>query len=295
MSVPDTCVRWRCVSTLAVVTCLTVMGCSLFSSVDMASQMTAGRPVLPPLKAPADAVQMQLIFIERPADDPLISRLIWQELDQVGTMAPEARSLLDQNGIRVGQSGSHPPPALQKLLGLTESVVDARDEERQLMRGRRIGLRSSQESDIQMLDEPLESARVHYVLGGKHETVGYEMLRPVLKVKPVRVQDGWIRLEFAPEMHHGASRLRHTPTDEGWTLRGGQECDARYALRFQLMLNNGEMVVISGDPDRVESPGHRMFCRQVEGRPTQRALVIRLVDSGKVDTDPINNLASSTR
>ncbi len=287
MSVPDTLIRRARALTLAVSGGLLALGgCTLFSTNDLTKQLTASRSVLPPIKAPVDAVQLQVIFIERPADDPLIRNLIWQDLDQVGAMAPETRTVLDQNGIRVGQSGSHPPPSLQKLLGMTEELVAEGDADHQLMRGRRLGLRSAQESEIQTLDQPLDTS-IRYVLDGQEDTVPYEQLRPVLKIRPVRVQDGWIRLEFSPEMHHGQSRLRHTPTDEGWALRGGQECDARYLLKFHVMLNNGELAVISCDASKPDSVGSRMFTRKNEGRQTQRLLVVRLADSGRADLDPM--------
>lgn len=263
-----------------------VAGCSLFAPVDLAQQMTAQRSVLPPIKAPADAVQLQIVFIERPPDDPLVGQLVWQELDQVGSLAPETRATLERNGLRVGQAGSHPPPTLQKLLGLKEQLVEADREDRQMMRGRRLGLKSAQDSEIQTQDA-VRDCQIRYLVGDREELVDYTDSRPVLKIRPIRVQDGWIRLEMQPEIHHGMSRMRHTPTDEGWALRGGQKSDSRHALQFQAMLNNGEMVVISGDPERPESLGSRMFCTEVEGRKSLRMLVIRLANSGKSESDQL--------
>ncbi len=283
MSPADTTYRWRCAVVVVFGASLATIGCTLFSPLDLPLQVTAARPVLPPIKAPSDAVQLQIVFIERPADDPLVRQLVWQELDQVGAIPPETRTVLEENGFRVGQSGSHPPPALQKLLGLTGQLVNDTDESHQLMSGRRLGLRSSQNSEIQTLDEVLDCS-IRYRLGGKEEVVAYEQSR-VLKVSPVRVQDGWVRMEFAPEIHHGLARLRHTPTDDGWALRGGQKCDSRFALKFHTMLNNGELAVISGQPEQPETIGHRFFCHEVEGRKMLRLLVLRLADSGRSEAE----------
>ncbi|OYW18596.1 MAG: hypothetical protein B7Z55_10325, partial [Planctomycetales bacterium 12-60-4] len=194
------------------------------------------------------------------------------------------RNVLESNGLRIGQAGANPPPSLQKLLGLTGELVDPADQERQLMRGRRLGLRSGQETEVQSLDV-VQDTTVRYLIGGKQDLAEYLQARPVLQVRPVRVQDGWVRVEVAPEIHHGQARLRHTATDEGWAFRGGQQCDARHALKFHMMLNTGEFAVISGNVEQPESAGYRMFCYEVDGRLTQRLLVLRLADSGRSDVE----------
>ncbi len=284
MSAPDTAVRWRCAVAVLSGCSLMAIGCTLFSPLNLPTATTVQRQVLPPIKAPGDAVQLQVVFIERPTDDPLVRQLLWQDLDQVGAIPPETRQVLENNGLRIGQAGANPPPSLQKLLGLTGELVDPADQERQLMRGRRLGLRSGQETEIQSLDL-VQDCTIRYVLNGQTETAEYLQSRPVLQVRPVRVQDGWVRVEFAPEIHHGQARLRHTATEEGWALKGGQQCDARHPLKFQLMLNTGEFAVISGNVDQPESAGYRMFCYEVEGRLTQRLLVLRLADSGRTEAD----------
>lgn len=263
---------------------LATMGCSLFSSFDLPGETTSARQVLPPIKAPSDAVQLQVVFIERPVDDSLVNQLLWQELDQVGAISPATRQVLEQNGFRVGQSGANPPPVLQKLLGLTGELSEDTDDSRRMMNGRRLGLRSGQETEIRTLDTARDLS-IRYALTGKEETINYTQAQPVLKLRPVRVQNGWVRLELLPEIHHGESRLRHIATDDGWAMRGGQECDARQALQFHVMLNNGELAVIGSRVEQPETAGHRMFCQNIDGRGTQRLLVVRLATSGRTDQD----------
>jgi len=278
VSARDTARRWRCAG-LGLT--LTVVGCTLFSPFDVPpSDVGTQRSVLPPIKAPADAVQLQIVFVERPSDDPLVSQLIWQDIDQVGAVPPAKRQVLQDNGLRVGQVGAHPPASVQKLLGLTEELVDPTATDQNFMRGRRLGLRSAQETEVHTI-EALQEYTIQYQINGQEEIVDYKQSRPIFKIKPVRVQDGWVRLEFTPEIHHGEGRMRPTPTNAGWELRGGQNTDARHALKFDVMLNNGEMAVISGDALHANSFGQRCFCQTAEGRRTQRVLIIRLADAGQ--------------
>ncbi|MBI1347433.1 hypothetical protein GC163_14235 [bacterium] len=278
MSARDTAYRWHCAG-LGLT--LTVAGCTLFSPFDLTpTDSSSQRSALPPLKAPADAIQLQIVFVERPIDDPLVSQLIWQDIDQVGAVPPAKRQVLEDNGLRVGQVGAHPPGSVQKLLGLTQELVDPTSSDQQFMRGRRLGLRSSQETEVQTIDA-LQEYTIHYQFAGQEEIVDYKQSRPIFKIKPVRIQEGWVRLEFTPEIHHGEGRMRPTPTNAGWELRGGQNTDARHALKFDVMLNNGEIAIVSGDGLKPQSFGYRCFCQVADGRRTQRVLIIRLADAGQ--------------
>jgi hypothetical protein len=265
---------------LAATTLLAVAGCTFFSPADLSLAVGSSRPVLPPLKPPTDAVQLQIVFVERPSDDTLINQLVWQQVDQVGTLSPESRVMLHDHGFRVGQCGAQPPSVVQTLLGLSMELVDEAAAGEHLMRGRRLGLRSGQDTEILTLDTH-RNFSLHYLTIGKEEVVDYQQARSILRLKPVRVQDGWVRLDFTPEVHHGAALMRHTPTEEGWALKGGQKTDVRQALKFSVTLNTGELALISGDPTKSGTPGTEFFCQeQPDGRRTQRLLVVRLADAG---------------
>lgn len=280
MSFSDTTLSRRSALALLSSATVTALGCTLLEPFDLGQTTTTQRPTLPPIKPAVDAIQLQLLFVERPPDDPLVRDLLWLELDEVGAIPPATRQVLGDNGLRLGQSGSHPPPALQKLLGLTSEIVNDADPSQPLMRGRRVGLRSGQETEVQTVDD-LRDCRLTYHLAGKSEQVDYVQSRSILKITPVRVQEGWIRLEFSPELHHGESRMRHTPTEEGWTLKGGQRADVRQAFKFQVMLNQGEMAVVTTRGEPVDSLGARMFLQELDGRGSQRLLVVRLADAGQ--------------
>jgi len=261
--------------------CVTLtVGCALFLPPDVSTTVDAQRPLLPPLRPTPDAIQLQVLFVDRPVDDPVVTQLLWQEVDQVGAVPPAMRSVLKDNGLRVAQSGSNVPPTLQTLLGLASDISQVPPMDAATMSGRQLSLLSGQDSEIAVNDAQ-ESCIVRFQLNGEQETLEFPQARCLLRVRPVRVQDGWVKLEFTPEIHHGDSRLRHTPGDEGWMFRGGQKVDVRHALKFQLTLNTGEMAIVGtaeGDDDTL---GRRFFRHERDGQTQQRLLVVRISDAGR--------------
>jgi hypothetical protein len=117
--------------------------------------------------------------------------------------------------------------------------------------------------------------------GAKEKT--YEKFKSVLRLTAFRVQDGWARLEFAPEIHHGVDRLRPMVTNGGWQSREGQETDV-LPQRFSLKLHVGEIAVMTTAPEKHHSFGHNAFVREDETvGPLQRLLVVRLSNMSRVD------------
>lgn len=279
MSVVD---RFRCVRilTIAALIATTAVGCALFGTSDDTLQQATRKGGLPTLRPASDAIQLQVVFIERPVDDTLASQLVWQELDQIGALPPATRTLLLDHGFRVGQTGASPPPALQTLLGLTEEVTSGDPAEERLMRGRRMGLRSGNETEL-LTNDTVAQCQMKFLMNGQEETLDYQQARCLFRLKPVRQQDGWVRLDFTPEVHHGDSRMRPTPNEDGWALRGSQKVDVRHALKFSVTLTTGEFVVIGCAGKAADTPGNRFFQRETEnaGRQ-QRLLVVRVADAG---------------
>ena len=274
--------RFRSVRVLAVIalTAMTTVGCALFGSSEDALTQATRRGGLPVLRPASDAIQLQVVFIERPADDSLASQLVWQELDQIGALPPATRALLIDHGFRVGQTGASPPPALQTLLGLTEEITSNDADEERLMRGRRMGLRSGQETEL-LTNDSVAQCQMKFLSNGQEDVLDYQQARCIFRLKPVRQQDGWVRLDFTPEVHHGDARMRPTPNDEGWALRGGQKVDARHALKFSVTLSTGEFVVVGCDQSSKDTPGSRFFKRETEkAGEVQRLLVVRVADAG---------------
>jgi len=253
-------------------------GCALFSPFE-AQHVETNRPVLPPLRASTEAIQLQVYLVERPADDPLIHRLLWHEVDEVGATPPALRAVLQDNGLRVAQCGGNVPPSLQPLMSMN-SAGSQNPGDSTVPSGRQLCLLSGQESEI-LVSEAQEELTVRFHLGGSDERIDVQQARGVLRVRPVRQRDGWVKLEFTPEIHYGEARMRHMPSDDGWRLKSGQKSDVRQALKFELTLNTGEMAIVSAADAAEDTLGQRFFRREQDGRVQQRLVIIRLTEAGR--------------
>ena len=84
----------------------------------------------------------------------------------------------------------------------------------------------------------------------------YDNVKSILRLTALRLQDGWARLEFAPEIHHGVERLRPIVTDGRWQPRETQEIDA-LPQHFSLKLHVGEIAHYgrTGESAILRAPG----------------------------------------
>jgi len=275
-----------------VLSCLSaLLGCSLFSAIDPIQSVTSKRSVLPPLQASPDAIQLEIFFLERPAEDPLLAAGptgIWRDVDQIGALKAETRESLNENGFRIGHYSSNPPPSIQKLLGwVSEITTESQDYARPLM-GRHQFLAPGIETEI---PTGIEREQCEFVLRDKDDTktFAYEKVCCVMRMKAHRLQDGWVRVDFVPEIHHGDRKLRptYTHTEGGMSYKGGQNVDALLTHRFSVTMNVGETMLMTSNPDADESLGDRFFCHEVGGTENQRILkkqrilLIKIVDAGK--------------
>lgn len=276
----DPVVSYRRLPLLAVALAVsTLLGCSLFPVGDAVEKVESRRSTLPPIQAAREAIQLEVLFIERPADDPLVGQLLWREVDQIAAIPPETRELLHQNGFRVGQVGSSLPPTVQKLLGLVGEAASADGGEAKPLVGNRKILPPGVDTEVQTGEEH-ESCQLKIVHDDRVKLHEYQHARSLFRMKSMRLQDGWVKIDFQPEIHHGEHRVRHTPTDEGWAFRSRQNIDARHAHQFSLTMNVGELAIITAEPDQPESLGELFFCRDDNGLKKQRVLIVRVADAG---------------
>lgn len=243
-----------------------------------------GPKKLPAIKTSCEAVQLQSVLVERPVGD-LLMRSLWQEIDEIGDNEPEVRKSLRENGFRVGVASSSPPRALQSMLGLESDLagVSAEDGSKQLPSLQYV-LPPNAETKIDISPfYPACSIEVPTADGKKLKD--YTNARCRFQVTARRLQDGWVVLEFLPEIHHGDQRLRFAATDGGWKQQTSQKINRLFGQRFEIKLNLGEMVLITCDGDNIRSAGHHFFVGADEDVKVQRLLVVRLANMGK--TEPV--------
>lgn len=256
------------------------LGCALFPPVS--SVVTTRKPsFLPPIQTSPDAIQLDVVLLERPADDRLLTTMIWKEVDQIGALTAETRESLRENGFQLGIVGSNPPPSVQRLLGIASEIPFDNSSSAKPLMGRHQYLPPGMETEIATGVEH-EHCHVQVRDGEQSKTLEFEQANCMLRMKAHRLRDGWVRVDFQPEIHHGDQRLRQTAseTDSRWTLRGGQKIDIRSAQKFSLDMNVGELVLVTAVSNDDMSLGDQFFCHEDQGLKKQRVLVVRVVGSG---------------
>lgn len=269
--------------------CCALVGCALFPSSSKITTTTSKRSILPPLQASPEAIQLDIFFLERPAEDPLLSTVVWKEVDQVGVLTTDNRDSLQENGFRIGRVSSNPPPSIQRLLGLVADIPHDSPEYTKPQMGRHQFLLPGAEAEIAT---GIERDQCEFLLKGKGEakTLEYERVGCVLRMKAHRLQDGWVRVDFQPEIHHGDRRLRHDAAHANWAYRAGQDIDKLLDHRFSATMNVGEMIMITSTTGNDASLGDRFFCQEAGGANSQlnhklqKVLFVRVVNTGQPPT-----------
>lgn len=263
------------ISMLALLSCGALACQSMSSGRSSAHQATAFK--LPLLTAPRNSVELDIVFVDRPVSDPLLGRTLWREVDQVGTLSAEQRATIRDAGILVGHVGSSPPDALQSLLNLTDQ-----DHERQRREAngipktaaRRVALPAGTDTEV-WSNETVPQRQVTLPEGKKLELAN---MRGLLRLRAERSQDGWARLDFTPELHHGETNTRPFAATTGWIYRTTQEVIPCFAQQFSANLNVGEMLVLTCDRDRPGTLGQSLFQFEDSTGLKQRLVVVRLAE-----------------
>lgn len=255
-------------------------GCSLFPSTELGKTVRSNRPALPPITAAADSVQLEVFFVDRPADDPLLGPSLWREVDQIAAIPAETREMLHENGFLVGLAGSNPPAAVQTLLNMVADSNVSDSPSAKPMVGLRKLLPPGVETEVQA-SNPVEKCRVNIVDGQRTKSHEFENVRGMFRVKSARLRDGWVRIDFQPEIHHGDLKVRTTSTPEGWIYQNRQNVDVRHAQQFSVTMNVGEIAIITSSSDNPDSMGELFFRRGEDASKMQRILVVRVADGGQ--------------
>jgi len=268
---------WLVFSLLFLGTVFVLSGCQAWTADE---QVDTSKHLLKPVSPSLDAVHLDIVYIERDKEDPLLGQIIWDEMDEVGTIDLETRSRLREQGFRVGLVGMTPPRSLQRLLGLKNELPDAADTSRHMeLIGRRTFLPSGGTTIVQT---GLPSASLEITLPGETEPVVYKNVQTVLKCEVERLQDGWINLHLVPEVHHGAALLRPEASPTGFELKGGKVIEQLRDLEFSVTMNIGEMLVISSDQETDNQLADKFFINRYGPRDRRFLVAIRLTDMNKI-------------
>lgn len=249
-----------------------ICGCSLLSPADPAVEKSTLK--LPPLVAPRDSVQLEILFVDRPRSDSLLGPALWNSIDEIAGLSAEQRAQLKEHGWRMGHVSSHPPRALEELLALTTDQPEVIDSSRRMV-GRRVAVAAGSDVPVEITDLMDE---FQTSLAPEDDPRTYTEARCVLRVRVDREQDGWVRLNFQPEIHHGRAWLQPVATPFDWTRQNRQNIDPLYDQQFSINLNVGEMAIVTAEGQGNEVIGQKFFRSLDESGRLQRLLIIRVAD-----------------
>jgi hypothetical protein len=207
---------------------------------------------------------MDVAVVEQPLGDGYLNGALWDLVDE--EVLGDRKTLLQDNGLRIGQVGGSLPPPLQALL----------TSERSCLHPRRIRTRAGTPTSLALSDTP-RACRFEVRQDEAGTPVRLDMGVYVLEVVPALTDDGRTCLRFTPQVKYGPSRLTPVaaPDRSAWSWQMQQATEAYAGLSWEVKLRPNEFVLVGTRLDRPQSLGHQAFV-QVDGtNPAQHLLVIR--------------------
>lgn len=241
-------------------------GCALFEQKEVAP---VSNP-LPPLVKPRDAIELEVYIVDRTVGDPLIGTGLWGSLHDLTSLPPEVQARLESQGIRVAMSPARPPRSLQALLSLSSG-----DDPTRRTLYHRIVIPAGQPTliPVTILDSEAE-VDLPSGTGTRRKKIHHGNCQ--LQIQADKIADGWATLEVLPVIQHGDEMLRPRATPEEWVFEQGQQTITLYDHRFNVELNEGELIVLGLHHEGENSVGEHFFRGQWKGIPIERHLILRL-------------------
>lgn len=222
---------------------------------------------LRPFQGPTgpDVVQMDVALIELPVGDPYLNRELWAAIDEQA-VALEHKSVLEDNGLRVGIVAGITPGRLQSLLTSDQTCANPRH----------LRFRTGTTKALEI--GPVHAVcRFYLTQDGEALPVDLEQATCTFEVQPSLTRDGKTRLTFTPRIQHGERRQTFQPSADRtrWEFLEQRSSETYTSLAWDMTLSPNEFVVVGAREDRRDSLGHHYFVRADEPAPVQRLLVIR--------------------
>ena len=264
--------------TFALLACgaLILSGCNLIEPIPEFPGM-AGTTGAPEKSVSQTGIQLEVFFIQRPADDPMLGEALWGSLDQIGAVTPEVRETLHANGLRFGIAGRNPGYALQSLV----RPVEERDSGTKTFRQEYqtpSGIAHQLATGVSH-----KKTTVNRINVSGNDSKVYSNVRGIFKCRVEEADGGWARLDIVPQLHFGQMRMRPVATGVSWDLDGRQEVDTLFSQRFQVELNQGEYLVLGYTGAASDSVGECFFTSSEDEMLTENLLVIRIADIQRVE------------
>jgi hypothetical protein len=241
-------------------------------------------PTSPPLQLPAhrlspDSVGLEITFVRVPAGNSSMTDELWERVDEQCVDA-KSRMELNRNGFRAGLVGSQLPESLRRLLDeqkqqnqldrLVSSETDVLAQNRQLQN------RSGQRSEI-VAGPPQPEMVALYKAEQQAKITGktFRDAQCILATRCFPQNDGSVRMELIPEVHHGEPRKQWVAGEGTFHLLSGREREVFAELKMHLTLQRGQTLVLSSTPE-TKGLGQNFFIESGRGATQQKIFLVRL-------------------
>jgi hypothetical protein len=219
----------------------------------------------------ADTAYLEYVVIERSAGGEDINRRVWDRIDEQ-ILPFEARTLLEDTGLRVGIAGESMPGPLRKM------IEDPRTD--RAHRGRSFAL---DKPVPLMLTGSLPKAEFSVpAADGRSSAFARDLATLGFEVTVRDGSDGKALVRLIPRARY-RDQARLLPTD----LEDREQATELFpSAGFEVALGASDYLVVGTDWYWVDTFGSAAFVGEKEGRPIQRLLVLR-ASRAKAKSDSI--------
>jgi hypothetical protein len=258
-----------------------------------------------------DAIQLELALVQRPLDDPYVSRDVWREVDEQ-VLPLDRRPTLEANGLRVGTISGTVPSGLQKLLtgqrhtciqGHTWEISGSENDgnaplcpycqlrsmsKENFVTARRKGVRPNEPFFLPL--GPEKPLKLSVTEDGAVVPIECESAQAGLQIHLCLTDAGDVQVRCEPRIQHGSHlRIPQPSADkDGWSFLSGRAEHQFPKLACEICLEPNEYLVIGAWNDRRDTLGQRCFCDFEAGKQT--LLVVR---TARPQSDPRQQAVAS--
>jgi hypothetical protein len=220
-----------------------------------------------PSPAGPEPIQLDFALVQVPLADDARYRDLWTFLDEQAVPL-EKKTVLEENGYRVGRVGANPPEELLELM----------TNRRYCPNPRRIQIELCKEEKLLELGPAIEHASFNVVQSEQSRQVALESAQCCIGVLLSLTEDGRTRLSLGPRIRHaGRDHMPWRPSADlsGWSRQFQKPVESFPGLDWEVQLMPGEYLVIGAREDRPDTIAHLSFLRFDEQLPVKRLLVLR--------------------
>ena len=259
---------------------LLVTGCAHWNTTSDADVLSASKTILPATKMSPDTVVLEIAVAKIPPTEDDLESTLWQQVDEQH-LPIDVRHHLFENGFRCALVGMQLPESLVRILdGADTSPAD--DLENVVRRGGDQTWRERRQSRTghryRIVTSPVRQ-RIDVITSEdgvvRGRTCHQAHCEFALRTYPQN--DGSVRIELLPEIHHGPTRQTYVGNDRGFMLDTRQQQLAFDELMISATLSPGQSLLLSTTPQSAGVASH-FFSEGGKSSPS-KILLVRLAQT----------------